>query len=254
MIPEDDRGLLLGDGLFETILAEDGRLHRFDRHLARLTRGCSVLGLAPPSPDAALELAEAALEDAGLGCGRAVVRLTWTAGSGRGLDRPPGSTPRLLAFAGPAPLPERPARLVTTDVRRNEGSPVSRLKTLSYLDNVLARRQARAAGGEEGLMLNGRGELACAAAANLFWIRDGRLHTPAPACGVLDGIMRAAVVEAARGLGVEVIEARAPRSELDFAEAIFLTNSLIGVRPVGALDGREVPAAVLTQTLAAMVL
>ena len=250
MIPEDDRGLLLGDGLFETLLAEDGQLHDVDRHLARLGRGCAVLGLEPPERAAALQLAKDALEGSGLAKGRAAVRLTLTGGSGRGLDRPPGSPQRLLASASPALRPEGPARLATVEVRRNEGSPVSRLKTLSYLDNVLARGQARAAGADEALMLNNRGEVACAAAANLFWIRSGRLFTPALECGVLDGVMRGRVIQAALGAGVEIAEVRAGRAELDDAEGLFLTNSLIGVRPVSHLDGREVPGSDVTATLA----
>jgi branched-subunit amino acid aminotransferase/4-amino-4-deoxychorismate lyase len=252
MIPEDDRGLLLGDGLFETLLAEDGELRDFDRHMARLARGCAVLGLEPPEPGAALTLAKTALEGSGLAGGRAAVRLTLTGGSGRGLDRPAGSATRLLASAGPAPRPAGPARLVTAEVRRNEGSPASRLKTLNYLDNVLARAEARAAGADEAVMLNNRGEVACAAAANLFWIRGGRLCTPALECGVLDGITRARVIEAARGIGMELAEVRATRAELGAAEGLFLTNSLIGVRLVASLDGREVPEAEVVETLAGL--
>ena len=123
-------------------------------------------------------------------------------------------------------------------IRRNETSPAARLKTLSYLDNVLARAQARAAGADEALLLNTRGELACAAVANLFWIAGGRLYTPALECGVLEGIMRRQVLAAARALGIETVETAAPRAALDDAEALFLTNSLAGVRPVAELDGR----------------
>ncbi|HYE47588.1 MAG TPA: aminotransferase class IV [Caulobacter sp.] len=242
--PLDDRGLLLGDGLFETLLARGGELVLWDEHLARLTAGCAVLGLPAPDPAEARRLCE----DAAAGLARAAVRLTLTAGSGgRGLDRPPAPAPRLFAAASPAARPQGPVRLVTVSVRRNEGSPVSRLKTLSYLDNVLARREAGAA---EALMLNGRGEIACAAAANLFWIVGGRLETPALACGVLDGIVRGQVLAAAQALGVQTAQARAPREALDRAEGMFLTNSLIGVRRVDLLDGREVPDHPLIAALA----
>jgi len=81
-------------------------------------------------------------------------------------------------------------------------------------------------------MLNNRGEIACAAAANIFWVKDGRLFTPALDCGVLDGIMRGRVMAAAA-----VEEVRAPRTALQDAEAVFLTNSLIGVRVAASLDG-----------------
>ncbi|MFC3078737.1 aminotransferase class IV [Phenylobacterium terrae] len=252
MIPADDRGLTLGDGLFETVLALSGRLVDWDAHLQRMAAGCQVLGLPAPDAAGADQLARAALAAAGLGEGRAAVRLTLTAGSGgRGLDRPQAPAPRMFATAAPAPAPAAPARLVTAAVRRNADSPASRLKTLAYLDNVLAREEARAAGADEAVMLNTRGELACAAAANLFWIRQGRLETPDLACGVLAGVMRARVLAAAARLGVAATEVRAPEAVLEDAEAVFLTNSLIGVRPVAAWNGRSFPASPLVDRLAA---
>ena len=248
MIPEDDRGLLLSDGLFETILAQDGVLRRLDRHLDRLARGCAILGLAPPDPSALRAAAEGALAQIRTE-GRAAVRLTVTAGSGRGLDRPEGSSVRLIATAFPAPPPQGPVTLATVGLRRNETSPASRIKSLSYLDNVLARRQARALGAEEAVMLNTAGELACAAAANLFWIAGDRLFTPALACGVLDGITRAEVLAAAAAMGVEAVEARAGLQALEQAQAVFLTNSLIGLRLAAALDGRSLAGHPLVDAL-----
>ena len=246
MIPTDDRGLLLGDGLFETILVSDGTLVLFQAHHERLARGCRALGLPEPG-DIRGRCEEAALS---LGV-RGAVRVTLTAGSGgRGLDRPDEVAPRVVVTAAPAPRPQGPASLATVAVRRNEGSPASRLKTLAYLDNVLAREEARAAGADEALMLNNRGEVACAAAANLFWLRDGRLFTPALDCGVLDGIMRRQAMNRAASLGIEVEEVRAARAELDGAEAVFLTNSLIGVRAVGRLDGAALPQSPLVARLA----
>ena len=238
MIPDDDRGLLLGDGLFETLLAVDGALQAWAAHIARMRRGCGVLGLEPPQEAGALAAAEAALDRAGLKTGRAAVRLTLTAGSGRGLDRPAGAAARMLASASPAAGRAEPLRLATVAVRRNAASPVSRLKTLSYLDNVLARREARALGADEALMLNTSGEVACCAAANLFWIASGRLCTPAIDCGVLDGTVRAEVLAEAIAMGVEVHELQAGPEALGDAEAMFVTNSLMGVVPVAALDGR----------------
>ena len=235
-VPDDDRGLLLGDGLFETILARGGALEHWPAHLARLTAGCAALGLPAPDGAAALALCERAVADAGLS--RAAVRLTLTAGSGgRGLDRPAQVQPRMFATASASPAPAGPVALVTVAVRRNARSPASRLKTLSYLDNVLARREAA---GAEALMLNTAGEVACAAAANLFWVEDGRLLTPALDCGVLDGVMRAAVMARARARGIVVEEVRVGRDRLDTAQGLFLTNSLIGVRAVATLDGRAV--------------
>jgi branched-chain amino acid aminotransferase/4-amino-4-deoxychorismate lyase len=232
--PIEDRGLLLGDGLFETVLFKAGKAVLWERHMARLARGCAVLGLPAPNGDSLALEAAMAVETAGLSDGRAAVRVTWTAGSGgRGLDRPATVQPFAVVSAAPAPAPEAPTSLVTCTVRRNAGSPASRLKTLSYLDNVLARREAQAAGADEALLLNTDGHLACAAAANLFWIAGDCLHTPALACGVLDGIMRGRVLAT-----VPVREVAARPEALEPAQAAFLTNSLIGLRPVASLDGR----------------
>jgi len=245
MIPDPpgldhDRGLLLGDGLFETILAVDGVPENLDAHLQRMIRGCAVIGLDPPDEEVARKGAEDALDAAGLQQGRAAIRLTLAAGGARGLDRPPGQRSRLIVSASAAPPPPDGVRLATVALRRNETSPLSRLKTLSYLDNVLARRQARDAGADEALMLNTAGLVACAAAANLFWIAGERLYTPALDCGVLDGIMRAQVMASAHELGAPVQAARVGIEALEQADAIFLTNSLAGICPVLALDGRAV--------------
>lgn len=232
MIELDDRGLTLGDGLFETLLALDGLLQHVDAHLARLQAGCAELGLPAPAPERAMAAMLQALAQARLEHGRAAVRLSWTAGrGGRGLERPANSSPSLFATAAPAPLWTGPARLVLSSVRRNEGSPVSRLKTLSYLDNILARREALASGADEALMLNNAGYLAGAAAANLFW-RDGDvLCTPALECGALAGTMRSRVIAQALSAGRKVREGRFTPDDLRGAPSLFLTNALIGERP-----------------------
>lgn len=235
MIGFDDRGLLLGDGLFETVLARAGELVDLEAHLARMTAGCAVLGLPAPDPAQAQALMRRAVSDAGLDGARAAVRLTLTAGAGgRGLDRPGEPAPRLFATAAASAVPVAPARLMISTVARNEGSPASRLKTLAYLDNVLARREATAAGADEAVMLNGQGQVACAAAANLFWITQGEVFTPALSCGVLDGIVRRRVMAAAA-----VREVAVGAEALAEAQAVFLTNSLIGVREAASLDGRR---------------
>ncbi len=245
-VPFDDRGLLLGDGLFETLLARGGALEHWEAHLARLTAGCEALGLPVPDGGQARRLCERAVEDAGLS--RAAVRLTLTAGSGgRGLDRPAQAQTRMFATANPSPAPVGPVALVTVSVRRNEHSSASRLKTLSYLDNVLARREA---GGVEALMLNTVGEVACAAAANLFWVSEGRLMTPALDCGVLNGIMRGVVIDRAHTRGIAVEEVRVGRDGLGAGEGLFLTNSLVGVRPVATLDGITVEPSSMVAALA----
>jgi branched-subunit amino acid aminotransferase/4-amino-4-deoxychorismate lyase len=229
MIPHNDRGLLLGDGLFETLLAVDGVVPHLDAHLDRMAAGCEALALPFDRVEAARLVCEAGPAE-----GRFAVRLTLTAGSGgRGLDRPVAPAARLFATAAPSAPIKTPATAILATTRRNEGSSASRLKTLSYLDNVLARAEAQAAGADEAVMLNNRGELACAGAANLFWLAEGRLFTPRLECGVLAGITRARLMTLA-----PVEEVAAGPEALDRAEAVFLTNSLIGVRPLSRLGAR----------------
>ena len=237
-VPLNDRGLLLGDGLFETLLWTGGDLPHLDDHLARMAAGCETLGLPAFDLDEARALCLASPGAAGLGEVRAAVRLTLTAGSGgRGLDRPAAPVPRLAATAAAAPVVTTPVDLALATTRRNEGSPAARLKTLSYVDNVLARAEARAAGADEAVMRNNHGDLACAGAANLFWVAGGSLFTPALHCGVLDGLTRRRVMAAARALDVDVHEVASGAEALDAAEAVFLTNSLIGVRPARRFEG-----------------
>jgi len=234
-MPIDDRGFLLGDGLFETVLFRAGQPVLWEAHVARLCRGCATIGLPPPDAERLLAEARRVLADRGLEDARAAVRLTWTAGSGgRGLGRPEPLTPRLIAAAAVSARPEGPATVMVSAIRRNPGSPSARLKSLNYLDNVLARREAAAAGADEALLLDTAGHVACATAANLFWITDGRLYTPSLSCGVLDGIMRAQVIAAA-----PVEEVRAKLDIVLKAEAAFLTSSLIGLRTVKALGERS---------------
>lgn len=248
MIPLEDRGLLLGDGLFETMLALDGAIPLLDAHLDRMAAGCAVLGLPPPDREAARALCLAASP----ATGRAAVRLTLTAGSGgRGLDRPAEPEPRLVATAALSPQVDTPATLLIAETRRNEGSAASRLKTLSYLDNVLARREARAAGADEAVMLNNAGHIACAGAANVFWIKGRTLFTPLLDCGVLAGITRARVLVVARALDVASAEVVADRTVLEAADAVFLTNSLIGLRAVSRLGERALSPHPLTERLTA---
>jgi len=239
-IPTDDRGFTLGHGLFETVLWARGALAHWDAHVERLERGCRALGLPTPDRAALQEAARVGLARAGTP-DRAAVRLSWSAGSGgRGLDAPEPLLPRLSVVVTPTSPPQRPVMLATTRIRRNDRSPASRLKSLSYLDNVLARAEARAAGADEALMLNTAGEIACAAAANVFWIRHDEVFTPSLDCGVLDGIMRREVIAACQRMGLPVEEVYANPGRLGGAP-MFITNSLVGVRAVSRLDGQALP-------------
>ena len=239
-----DRGFLLGDGLFETILAVDGRAPLVSRHLARLASSAEVLGTSIPyaSTDLSRALSEV-LEVNGFAGGTAALRLTLSRGVGpRGLVPSPDSRPSVLISAadhpGPLGLPSDAAlRLNLSTLRVNASSPLRRHKTLSYLENVLARREAEAQGADEALLFHTDLRVAEASAANLFASIEGALWTPAVEEGALPGITRALVLELAGEAGLVTRETRVGLADLASASEVFLTNSLMGLRPVVSLGG-----------------
>ena len=244
-----DRGYVLGDGLFETMRAHGGSVPMLGRHLSRLRAGAAEIQLPLPWSDAGLENAVVETLEANELSG-AVVRLTVSRGvpRGRGLSPDPNPSPSLViqahSFSGyPAAIYERGMRAVTSSIHRNERSPLANLKSLSYLENVLARREADARGYDEALMLNTGGNLACASAANLFLVVGGTLLTPDLASGALPGTMRDFVLsELAPRMGLDTAERPVRPAEFAAAEEAFLTNALLGVVPLTAVDGRPVEA------------
>lgn len=252
-----DRGLLLADGLFETMRAEAGRVRHLSAHMARLRLGAAVLGLPVPCRDDELAGAMAALLAAeGLAGTAAALRLTLTRGPGpRGLLPPADPRPTLMLTAFPLPPPRGPSHaLLVEGVRRNEHSPTARLKTLAYLDQILALREATQAGGDEALLCCTAGRLACASAANLFLVVDGRVLTPPVADGALPGITRSRLLEMGPPAGLAVEALPLPVEMLQRASEAFTTNSLGGIRPVGRLAGRalEAPGPVTALLIAAL--
>ncbi|MCH8160933.1 MAG: cytochrome P450 [Chloroflexi bacterium] len=182
------------------------------------------------------EIAKELTERCGLSDAR--VRLTLTAG-------PEDGQPVLLLQAWPATdyPPEMYTHGVTAmiaSVRRNETSPLTRIKSLSNLDNLLAKREALQAGADEALLLNTQGSLAEASIANLFIVLDGHIRTPPIADGVLPGVTRNAVLELAEAAEIAAREATLTVDDLRRADEAFLTNAIAGVLPLVAVDGRNV--------------
>ena len=249
-----DRGFLLGDGLFETMLARNGHAVFLEEHLLRLMRGAETIGLVLPySPEELAEACLSLLEANDLQeAERAALRLTLTRGPGpRGLALPPEPRPTVLIGATPAaPPPERLSAAIVTP-RRNPWSPSARLKALPYLDNVLAKEEAREKSAGEALMLDTSGHVACASAANLFIWEGDTLLTPPDRGAILPGITRAAVLELAPDLGIEAREEEITPARLVEADGAFLTNSLMGLVPLSRVDGREIPACPKTARLTA---
>jgi branched-chain amino acid aminotransferase len=245
-LDRSDRGLLLGDGLFETILVLNQKPLWGNMHFARLESGAQELGI-PFDRDGLDDAVAEVLDEAPRS--HQVLRVTLTRGSGvRGLGAD-GARPSLLITLDPfdPALMFQPVSLVTASVRRNPQSVSARLKTLSYVDNIAAAREAAAQGAEDALLLNTKGHAACSTIANLFLLKGGTLVTPARDQGILTGVMRQALVHTAARLGLAVEERVVKPAELKKADAVFLTNSLRFIRPVTALDGRALATADLSK-------
>ena len=236
-VERGERGLLLGDGLFETILVLNRTPLWGNMHFLRLEASAQELGLAfdrDALDDAVTDILSGAPPT------HQVLRVTLTRGSGlRGLAAD-GTNPSLLLTLDPyePAMMFTPVTLASTAIRRNPASVASRHKTLSYVDNIAAAREAAAYGAEDALMLNTRGKIACSTIANVFLLMGQTLVTPARDQGILTGIMRQALVHAAPRLGLTVEERAVRPAELRKASAVFLTNSLRFIRPVLSLDGR----------------
>lgn len=232
-----DRGLTLGDGLFDTALALGGRVAFEESHIARLVAGAETLGI--PAEADRIRAAMRALAGQGRGeADRLAIRTTLTRGSGpRGLKPPADPQPTLFATAAPSAKGAAfaPLRLWPTGIARNDTSPAARLKTLGYLDAVLAAGEAAASGFDESLFCNTRGRVACAGTGNVFALFGDRLVTPPLADGVLAGIVRAEVLGLAGACGLRAEEESLSLPELLGAEAVFLTNSLRLLAPVTAI-------------------
>jgi branched-chain amino acid aminotransferase len=233
-----DHGLVVGDGVFETILLHDGRPFALSRHLARLERSVRGMGIAPvPSEDVARAVA-AVVDTAEFAVGRIRITITSGAGplgSGRGTD-----PPTLVVAADPFESFDEPASVAVVPWSRNEHSALLGLKTTSYAENALALERAHGSGADEAIFGNTAGMLCEGTGSNVFVVVDGELLTPPPSSGPLQGVTRALVLEKHGGVERDVPLATFASGRFDEA---FLASTLRGVQPIGTIDGRKVATA-----------
>jgi branched-chain amino acid aminotransferase len=247
-VPVTDHGLLYGDGVFEGIRAYARRVFRLDDHLARLAVSARAISLALPFGEPRLR--EIVLETLrAFGRDDAYVRLVVTRGEGAlGVDPSTCPTPRVFCIAAEARIypAEKLAAgidLVTVSWRRPALDAVDpRVKSLNYLNNAMAKLEARGRGADEALLLNAAGCVAEASVANVFALRGHELATPPPTDGSLDGIVRRSVLELAPGLGLRAGERTLSRADLLAADEVFLTGTGAGIVPARSLDGQAIGA------------
>jgi branched-chain amino acid aminotransferase len=241
-----DHGLLYGDGIFEGIRIYGARILRLEDHLRRLATGAKAIGLELPGGLAEVEriVLETARE---FGQSEAYIRLLVTRGEGAlGVDPTLCKTPRIICIVTqvalyPSEKLERGIDLVTVSVRRPGADVLDpAVKSLNYLNSVLAKREARLRGADEGLILNQAGMVAEASVANVFAVRDGIVKTPPVTDGALPGITRASVMEMAADHGHVVREVTLGRYDLLGADEVFLCGSGARIVPVATLDQQSI--------------
>jgi branched-subunit amino acid aminotransferase/4-amino-4-deoxychorismate lyase len=243
VVSVNDRGFQYGDGFFETLRVEDGRLFFLPEHLARLRASAQTFGIPFPKKFSWERRLHRVLAANGLERGLARVKILLTRGEVPGLGLPQETWPTLVIWAQPynPPSPEEYARgwlLVTFPERRT--TFLGRHKSLNYLFYLAARQYALDQGAKEALILEADGLVSEGAATSLIFAKDGHFYTPqAPSAlpGVTIGVLGR--VLARRGLALEVLPTNLAR--LSQAEGLWLANSLMGVMPVSSLDGMPVP-------------
>ena len=241
-----DHGFLYGDGVYETLRAYRGRVFQLAEHLARLDRSASHIQLRlPVGPERLADLLRESLRRNQLQ--EAYLRITLSRGAGEiGLDPALCKSPTLVIIAKPfQPYPESiytsGVAVIIAKTRRNLPEALSpQVKSLNFLNNILAKMEAKTAGAHEALMLNHRGELTEGTTSNVFTVRGGRLLTPSVESGILDGITRGLVLQLAAELGIPSEETRVTIEDLTRAEECFLTNTTQEVLPVTQVDGRMI--------------
>lgn len=241
-----DHGLLYGDGIFEGIRAYNGRVFKLKEHLDRLFWSAKALLLKIPMSHAALTAAVVET------CRRndvrdGYIRLLVTRGVGTlGLNPNRCKKPSIIIIAGtiqlyPRSFYEKGMEIVTVPTARNLHSALNpAIKSLNYLNNILAKIEANIAGVEEAIMLNAEGYVAECTGDNLFILKAGQLLTPPLSAGALYGITRGTVIELAREAGIPVSEANLTRYDVFNADECFLTGTGAEIVPVVKVDGRVI--------------
>lgn len=245
-VPCLDRGFLLGDGVFDTMLGDKGSPIFAKEHFARLKNHAHKIGIiltydADHLKEAAINL----LKQNDLTEGRASIRTTITRGIGqRGLALPDKTMPMMLMMCAPVPdFKDAPLKAVICEtLRRNEYSPSSQIKSLGYLDNILAKEDAARSGADDAILLNTKGHVTGTTIGNIFLVEEGCLITPPITDGTLDGVTRQKIIELAEAEFHEPVKIEPILPDrLETAEFVFMTNSLLGMRELHINKNKSQP-------------
>lgn len=241
-----DHGLLYGDGVFEGMRTYSNKVFRLDEHIDRLYESARAILLTIPMSKQ--EMAEAVKKTVELsGLSDSYIRLVVTRGSGSlGLDPNRTSDPQVIIIVDLIALYDRKyydegLKIITASTIRNHPAALSpRIKSLNYLNNIMAKLEGLQAGCMEAIMLNHKGEVAECTGDNIFIVKKGQLLTPSADSGILEGITRNAILELANTLKIPARETTLTRHDLLVADECFLTGSAAEVIPVVSIDSRPI--------------
>ena len=240
-----DHGFLYGDGVYETMRAYEGVIFKLGEHLQRLFRSASLIGLSIPLE---IDSLKSSIFDTLISnkLRNAYLRLTVSRGRGAvGLDPDLCSEPTIVIMVQefkeyPVAFYQKGLSLIIAATRRNLKEAIDpRIKSLNFLNNILAKIEAKKRGAYEAIMLNASGKLTEGTICNLFFYNDGILYTPSLDCGILDGITRGVVIDLAKREDLKVKEGKFTRKDLYSAEEVFITNTTTEVMPVSRVDDRK---------------
>jgi branched-chain amino acid aminotransferase len=241
-----DHGLLYGDGVFEGLRSYGGKVFRLREHVDRLYSSAKAILLTiPMTPEAMCAAVNDTVRANGITDG--YVRLVVTRGAGSlGLDPNKCSNPQVIIIADtislyPPELYQKGLEIVTVSVVRSHPAALSpRIKSLNYLNNILAKIEGLQAGCIEALMLNHKGEIAECTGDNIFLVRGDMLYTPPIDAGILEGVTRNAVIELARKAGIAIHQVALTKHDVYIADECFLTGTAAEVVPVVKVDSRTI--------------
>lgn len=241
-----DHGLLYGDGVFEGIRSYNGKVFRLKEHVKRLYESAQAILLQIPIPQEQMA-ADIEKTVSVNGLVNSYIRVVVTRGAGAlGLDIRKTSDPQVIIIADtiqlyPEELYERGLDIISVATIRNHPNALNpRIKSLNYLNNILAKIEGQLAGCPEALMVNHKGEIAECTGDNIFLVREGRVLTPSLEAGILEGITRNAVLELSRAAGYPTEETSLTRHDVYIADEIFLTGTAAEVIPVVKVDNRVI--------------
>ena len=242
-IPAMDYGFLFGYGLFETMRAYSGTVFRLDSHIARLAKSADRLGIAVDTAILKKAVTDT-LKANGLRDAR--VRLTVSIGEGSLVpDLHSCTAPSVLVVAAKYTpyvdeVYQRGFRVIVSSIRRNSQSPVPAMKTANYMESLLARQEAKAAGVDDALFLNEKGQVTEASTSNIFLVSKNVLKTPRQESGILPGITKDVILELAPQMGIMALETDILLEEIVEAHEAFLTNSVVEIMSVTEVNGKAI--------------